>query len=225
MSDVCGKGVCLNTVIFRLRRATARRERFIRFSIAARSPRKNRLDNGIGNGFHSPITRMSGNSFMCKLPFCSRRVSTILAERSSVDENTVHLLTDLSESLVLGRIRPETSTHDNQWVPSCKHAVHDSAYAVLKLRFGRIGAQRGHVFADRQNHQVGVKREQFVHLLVDVVRGVVPFEICDVANLDLWPQPRVPGEGTRHKMNVILVFRAGRHAPVSRPADILIGSV
>ena len=85
--------------------------------------------------------------------------------------------------------------------------------------------ERWNVFADGQNYQVGLEVDRFPQLASDVVAGVRSFEIGDVFHHRLWRDSALRRESLGHQMNVVLRLRAGRHAPVSRPADIRLRSV
>ena len=115
-----------------------------------------------------------------------------------------------------------------------EHAADDHVASVLRLehpievphlrpeeRFLLVRLRHGTVLADEDHRVVRPPRAVLRELSGHVEAREVALERRDVSEADLRLAAGLRLDAARHQMGVVLLARAGRHAPVVCPADLL----
>ena len=99
----------------------------------------------------------------------------------------------------------------------------DECFAIFGPGLG--GLQRRDIFADGHDHHVRFERQFILHSCGDVVGGMSTLEVGDVLGQNLgFPSCRF-SDASGKDVDIVLVLRAGGHAPVAGPANLGLWAV
>lgn len=138
-----------------------------------------------GNGFHAPISGMSGDAFMFKLPFGAGVILFILVETFEVDELATDGGAGFSQNVILDRAFPEAAPHDDGRSARMVEGFEEIVTGFAEGLLVGVGFWGSDIFTDRQNDQIRLKLKSRFQAFGNVERRIFAFEIGDIPDVRL----------------------------------------
>ena len=168
---------------------------------------------------------MIGDAGVLIRAFGTGVVLLVLGKGADVHERAADGFAGLAHRAVLRRVRPEAAADDDGCLGVGFKGLQQRGDLRLVVGLGLGRLQRGDVFADAEDDEVGFEGRRIGELAGDVITHMRAFEVGDVLDEDFGLGAMFGGKGLGHEMDVVLVFGRRGHAPVPMPIDVGLRSV